>query len=482
MQAAMVWHAHDPKKAVAMQTLRIGTLLTMTFLAGMVVSWLIFLGIILTASASAIFLFLNKGRAFMKTFKRVPAISLFFLWAFTLPLASGCEEKKPAAGPVPISVRYQAVTVERVTLTRELPGRITAFRVSEVRPQVGGIIKERLFDEGVDVAAGQVLYQIDPSLYQAAYNNAKANLNRAMANEEAARLLTERYKNLVKSNAVSKQERDDAIAAYNQVRAEIEGYRETLESAAINLGYTKITAPVAGRIGRSFVTEGALVTQNQAQPLATIQQLSPVYVDVRQSSVQLLEIRQALSAGHLKSGGEDSAKVRLLLENGAPYRRPGSEEWLEGELLFSDVTVDESTGAVSLRARFDNPEGLLLPGMYVRAELIEGVVDNAVLIPQRCVTRDTRNRPQVFVLIPLKDESAASGRYEVAARNVVIDRDHDGRWLLSGGLAEGDLLLVDGLQKVRPGQVVTGLPADADAITQDKRPEGDISPATSGRR
>jgi len=392
--------------------------------------------------------------------------SILFALLLMTPMA-GCDEKKQPEIKSHAGVRYQAVVPERVVLTRELPGRVSAFRVSEVRPQVGGLIRERLFEEGQDVEAGQVLYRIDPSLYQAAYNNARVNLSRAEASEEAARLLAERYGNLARANAISKQERDDAQAAYDQVKAEIEGYREALESASINLSYTQITAPVSGSIGRSFVTEGALVTQNQAQPLAAIHQLSPVYVDVTQSSAQLIKIRQALSSGSLKRAGDDSARVRLRLEDGSLYLKPGTADWLGGELLFSDVTVDESTGAVSLRARFDNPEALLLPGMYVRAELAEGVRDEAIMVPQRSVFRDTRNRPQVFVLTPAPNEPPASGLYEVAPRGVTLDRAHEGRWLLAGGLAAGELVLVDGLQKVRPGQIVAGQPADAEEAAPD---------------
>ena len=385
---------------------------------------------------------------------------LLFFAFMALALGAGCGQEAQNAGPPLALVRYQVVDTEQITLIRELPGRVSAFRVSEVRPQVGGLIQERLFEEGAEVAAGQELYRIDPALYQAAYNNAKANLNRAMANEEAARLLAERYSLLVKTRAISIQERDNAVAAYNQVRAEIEAHRQALESAAINLGYTRITAPVTGRIGRSFVTEGALVTQNQTRPLATIQQLTPVYVDIIQPSIQLVNIKKAMSSGQLQSGGKDSARVRLSLEDGAPYQQPGSAEWLEGELLFSDVTVDENTGAVSVRARFDNPEGLLLPGMYVRAQLVEGVVPEAILVPQRSVARDTRNLPQVFVLTPLNKEGAAADHFAIAVRNVVIDRDHQGRWLVSDGLNRGDLLLVEGLQKVRPGQTVVGTRAE----------------------
>ena len=375
-----------------------------------------------------------------------------------LALLSGCEDK-PAPKQALSEVRYMALSAEEVTLTRELPGRVSAFTVSEVRPQVGGIIQARLFTEGTDVEAGQVLYRIDPVLYQTAYNNAKANLARVRANEEAARLLAERYGQLVRTRAVSRQEYDDALAAYGQARAEIDAHKEALETARINLSYTQVTAPVSGRIGRSSVTAGALVTQNQPSALATVQQISPVYVDVTQSNTQILRLRRALASGRLRSGGPDAARVRLYLEDGSPYIRSGTEnhpQWVEGELLFSDITVDQSTGAVSIRARFDNPEGLLLPGMYVRAVLEEGVLENAVLIPQRSVSRDTQNLPQVHVLTPADPaEAGTPNAYRVAVRPVTIDRDHMNRWLISSGLAPGELLLVDGVQKVRPGQIVS---------------------------
>ena len=389
-----------------------------------------------------------------------------FIWTVLLAVlmqTAGCgnEQQKPAQALS--EVRYIALSGERVTLTRELPGRVSAFTVSEVRPQVGGIIQARLFAEGADVEAGQVLYQIDPVLYQTAYNNAKANLARVLANEDAARLLAERYGRLVRTNAVSRQEYDDALAAYGQARAEIDAYREALETARINLSYTQVTAPVSGRIGRSTVTAGALVTQNQQSPLATVQQISPVYVDVTQSNAQILRLRRALASGQLRSSGPDSTRVRLYLEDGSAYIRNGTEnnpQWIEGELLFSDITVDQSTGAVSIRARFDNPEGLLLPGMYVRAVLEEGVLENALLIPQRSVTRDTQNLPQVHVLTPALnergEEGGAAGAYRVEVRPIAIARDHNNRWLVSSGLAPGELLLVDGVQKVRPGQLVSG--------------------------
>ncbi|MDL2216680.1 efflux RND transporter periplasmic adaptor subunit [Desulfovibrio sp. OttesenSCG-928-M14] len=389
----------------------------------------------------------------------VQKLLLFLSLVFPLLFFSGCKAESPKQ-QILAEVRYADVQAQRLTMTRSLPGRISAFKISEVRPQVGGIIHARLFAEGSEVEAGQVLYQIDPALYQAAYNNAKANLGRVQAEEDAARLLAERYTRLAKTNAVSVQDRDDAVAAYNRLKAEIEAVRETLESASINLGYTRITAPVSGRIGRSAVTEGALVTQNQEFPLARIQLISPVYVDLTQSNAQLLRLRRAFTSGALTHGGVDSARVRLYLEDGSPYIRKngaGQDEWIEGALLFSDITVDESTGTVFLRAKFDNPEGVLLPGMYVRAELIEGVLERAVLVPQKSVGRDARNRPQIFVLAPSSEaQDKDANIFTVEARSVTIERDYGNAWLLGEGLEPGELIVIDGISKVRHGQKVRG--------------------------
>ncbi|MCC8194500.1 MAG: efflux RND transporter periplasmic adaptor subunit [Deltaproteobacteria bacterium] len=396
--------------------------------------------------------------------------SLVALLAFSLAGCGGTSSAAAPSGPSSPEVRYMPVSGKKITLTRELPGRVVPFRVSEVRPQVGGIIKERLFEEGSDVTAGQVLYRIDPALYEAAYNNARAELARTEANLASARLLAQRYAKIVKTNAISKQDYDDAVAAHNQAKATVEAARQALETAKINLGYTEVTASVGGRIGRSFVTPGALATQNQADPLATIQQLDTVYVDVTQSNAELLKLRRALAAGRLRSGGPDSAKVRLVLEDGSPYaeniagmERGETPKWIEGTLLFSDVTIDQSTGAVTMRATFDNPHKILLPGMYVRAVLEEGVSENAVLVPQKSVMRDSRGDPYVYVLTKDKPQNAGDeaqdlngGEYYVARRTISIDRDYQNNWLVTAGLAEGDLLLVDGQQKARPGAIVLG--------------------------
>lgn len=390
-------------------------------------------------------------------------------------LLTACNEQNSVGVTQAPKVRYLELEGKQLTLTKELPGRVSAFMVSEVRPQVSGIILERLFDEGADVEEGQVLYQIDPSLFQATYNNAKANLARAESSLVSARLLANRYASIVKDNAVSKQEYDDAVAAHGAAKAEVEAARAALETASINLGYTKVTAPVSGRIGRSYVTPGALVTQNQGDPLATVQQLKYVYVDVTQSNTELLRLRRAFNAGQLSKSGPDSAKVKLKLEDGSAYARnieeKGEPDWIKGELLFSDVTIEQSTGMVSLRARFDNHENILLPGMYVRAVIEEGVQESAILAPQKSVQRDTRGRPFVYVLSkehPVRATGAdgeqtetisiaGAGQYFVTQRMVEIARDYQNQWLIRSGLDAGDLLLVDGLQKARPGQLVAGI-------------------------
>ncbi|MDR2744635.1 MAG: efflux RND transporter periplasmic adaptor subunit [Desulfovibrio sp.] len=365
-------------------------------------------------------------------------------------------------------IPYSVLAGETIIVTSELPGRVSAFTVSDVRPQVTGIIKERLFEEGADVVAGQALYQIDPVLYEAAYNNAKAELARIQADENAARLLEQRSARLVKTGAAGKQDYDDALAAYNRIRAHIEAAREALETARINLSYTQVAAPVSGRIGRSFVTPGALVTQNQTSPLATIQRISPVYVDVAQPSAELLRLRRDIALGNLRDGRKNAGKVKLYLEDGTPYARLPAKagetpDWIEGEFLFSDITVEQSTGIVNIRAKFDNPEGILLPGMYVKAEIEEGILDNALLVPQKSVTRDLRNLPQVFVLTKHPGagkavENAALGEqeYYIEARSVTIGRDYGNKWLVTDGLAPGELIAVDGLLHLRPNMMISG--------------------------
>ena len=413
-------------------------------------------------------------------------LALGAFWAGSPVLDKGATSDALAAEATPPpAYHYETIQPRKVTLTTELPGRVSAFMVAEVRPQVSGIITERLFTEGSDVTAGQVLYQIDPAIYEAALGNAKAALARAEANEHAARLLAERYNRLVKTNAISKQERDDAEAAYGQALADIEAARQAVETANINLGYTKITAPVSGRISRSMVTPGALATQHQAEALATIQQLDKVYVDVTYSSSELLNLRLALAQGALKTGSPESARAKLRLENGTMYARlPDASEGnqnpqeIEGDLLFSEVTIEQSTGVVAIRALFDNPDKILLPGMYVRAVVEEGTREDGILVPQKAVMRDTRGRSYVYVLTREAPKNAettstlAADNFYVAMRHVQIDRHYNNKWLLSAGLEPGDRVLVQGLQKVRSGQIVTGIegaPASGDDNNEQAR-------------
>lgn len=360
-------------------------------------------------------------------------------------MVAGCGKDSAAVAKTPGTPPEVGVVViqqQKVALTTELAGRTSAYLIAEVRPQVGGIIQKRLFTEGADVKAGEVLYQIDPATYQAAYNSAKAALARVEANLIPARLKSERYKELVKINAVSQQDYDDATAALKQAEADVEAGKAALETARINLAYTKVTAPISGRIGRSSVTNGALVTASQPSALATIQDLSSIYVDVTQSSAELLRLKQNLASGLLKSSGAAQAHVKLLLEDGSVYPLPG-------RLKFSEVTVDQSTGSVTLRAEFPNPKQTLLPGMFVRAVLEEGVSEHATLVPQRGVTRNPAGNAMVMVV--------GSGE-KVEPRTIKVDRTVGDNWLVSEGLKAGDRVILEGLQKARPGTPVKAVP------------------------
>ena len=389
-------------------------------------------------------------------------ITLVLMLALVPLFLSACEDKpRPAGGPA--QVRYLAVQGTKLVMTTELPGRVSAFMTSEVRPQVTGIVQTRLFEEGADVEAGQVLYQIDPALFQAAYNNAEAELQKARANEVSARLLAERYGKIIRSNAVSRQEHDNAVSAWLQAKAAVEASAQALEAARINLEYTRVTAPVRGRISRSFVTPGALVIMNQPQPMAVIQHLDNVYIDITQSSTILLRLRRALAGGEMSPMDVARATVRLKLEDGAPYARPkqggedGEPDWIEGDLLFADVTVDKSAGIVNIRARFDNPYKALLPGMYVRAIFDEGVIEDALLVPQRAVMYDTDGSAYAYVLLKTADTPPGDDIFTVARRPVTMQGNYGTNWLISSGLAPGDLLLLDGHLKTRPGLAVKGI-------------------------
>jgi membrane fusion protein (multidrug efflux system) len=371
-------------------------------------------------------------------------------WVVAAALAAAglaaCGRKSaapPATGPVEVGVVTLAPIA--VTLTKELPGRTSAYRVAEVRARVNGIVQRRLFVEGSDVKQGQPLFAIDPAPYRATLEGAKAQLARAEATAANARLQAERYAELVADNAVSKQEYDNAMAALKASEADLAAGRAAVESAQINLGYTTVTSPVPGRIGRSAVTEGAYVQQAQATLLATVQQLDPVYVDLTQSSAEVLRLRRDLEGGTLQGAGPGQAKVKLVLEDGREYP-------LAGTLQFADVTVDPGTGSIALRAIFPNPRGELLPGMFVRARLDEGVKPEALLVPQQGVTRDQKGLPTALVV---NDEN------KVERRQLETDRTVGDAWLVTAGLKPGDRVIVDGLQKVRPGVEVKAVPASS---------------------
>jgi membrane fusion protein (multidrug efflux system) len=356
-----------------------------------------------------------------------PAVTVLVTAVALATLLSGCSKKEEAAAPAapPPQVGVVTIKAQPYTLTSDLPGRTTAYRIAEVRPQVNGIILKRLFTEGADVKAGQQLYQIDPALYEATANSANATL-------QSAKSLADRYKQLVNEQAVSRQEYDNAKASTLEAQA-------SLQTAQINLRYTKVLAPISGRIGRSDVTEGALVTSGQTNAMATIQQLDPIYVDVTQSSTEMLKLRRDLESGKLQKAGDNAASVKLTLEDGSEYGKPG-------KLEFSEVSVDQATGSVTLRAVFPNPDHTLLPGMFVHAQLQAGVNSKAILAPQQGVTRDLKGMPSALVVN--KDN-------KVEQRQLVANRTAGAYWLIEKGLNEGDRVITEGLQFVKPGAQVT---------------------------
>lgn len=368
-------------------------------------------------------------------------------------LLAGCkpsaeQNQAPVNMPAP-EVNVITLQPQTLTLHTQLPGRTSAFRVAEVRPQVGGIIIKRFFREGSDVKAGQVLYQIDPATYEASLASAKASWERAQASEAIARLKAERYRNLSKTNGVSRQENDDAEASWKQAIADVASAKAAVDTAKINVEYTKLKAPISGRIGKSTVTEGALVTAQQTTALTTIQQLDPLYVDVSQSSSDLLKLKKALADGQLEKAGPQEAKVQLLMEDGSRYGE-------SGKLQFSDVTVDEGTGSVTVRAIFANHDQQLLPGMFVRAELGEASVKDALLVPQLAVSHDPRGKATVLVV-------NAQGQVEQKAFETA--RSVNNSWLIKDGLSAGDQVIVNGSQKVQVGMKVKATPVDIATLT-----------------
>jgi membrane fusion protein (multidrug efflux system) len=372
----------------------------------------------------------------IRLFTRIAAAAL------TLTALAGCGEKTanaqaPAGGMPPPEVAVVTVAPESIAITSELPGRLEATRIAQVRARIPGVVLKRVFEEGSDVKAGDVLFRIDPAPLQAAYNNALAVLARAEANLAQTTTKAQRYKPLVETNAISKQEYDDAVTAQKQATADVASAKAAKETARLNLGYATVTAPISGRIGRAQVTEGALVGQGEATPLAVIQQIDPIYVNVTQSSAELLRLKAAMANGQLKKVGADRASVTLVTEDGQTYPQPG-------KLLFSDMSVDENTGAIMMRAKFPNPDRFLLPGMYARARLEQAINEQAITVPQQAVVRGPDGASVMVV--------GSDGK--VAARPIKTGAAQGGKWTITEGLKTGDNVIVEGLQKIKPGAPV----------------------------
>ena len=349
---------------------------------------------------------------------------------------TACGSKAGPAAPPPTEVGVVTLKTQPVALTAELNGRTSAFLVADVRPQVSGIIQKRLFQEGALVRKGQALYQIDPATYRASLASAQAGMAQAEAALGSAKLKADRYKDLVAINAVSRQDNDDAQAAFQQARANVAAQAAAVQQARINLGYTRVLAPISGRVGKSSVTPGALVTASQATALATVQDLGQIYVDVTQSAADLIKLRRDLAQGQLgRSGGAD---VTLILDDGSTYP-------IMGKLQFSDVTVDPGTGSVGLRAVFPNPNGVLLPGLYVRAKLSKAIAPAAILVPQAAVSRDANGEATVLMV---------DAGDKVASRVIAVSQTVGDSWLATSGVKPGERVIVEGLQKVRPGAPV----------------------------
>lgn len=370
---------------------------------------------------------------FMHPSSKILLLPLLVAW---IAFNEGHAQQPSGPPPPPPAVTVVTLKSESVTLTRELPGRTNPYLVAEVRPQVSGIIKSQLFTEGKMVKAGQPLYQLDDETYQADVNSAKAGLARAQARLEATRLTAKRASELVKANAVSRQEDEDATAALRQAEADVRVAQAAVEGTEVILKRARITAPIDGRVGRSLVTQGALVTANQAAPLATIQQFDPIYVDLTQSSAEILQIRKEVAAGSLASTLH--VPVTILLEDGSEYVQ-------RGRLAFSEVTVDPSTGSTAIRVIVPNPKDVLLPGMYVRAIVSTGRRNNAILAPQQGVTRDPKGNATALIV---------NAENKVEARSIKVSRAIDTKWLVEEGLKSGDRVIVEGVMKVKPGMPV----------------------------
>ena len=369
---------------------------------------------------------------------------------FAVSMLGGCDSQKSAGAPGGAAAqRAPQVSVTEIQPTEldmktTLQGRTAPYLVADVRPQVAGILQKRLFKEGSEVKEGQALYQIDPAVYEAAVASAKAELQRAQAVLYQTRLTANRYAQLVKTNAISKQNNDDAQAAYKQAQAAVAAAEAGLKNAQINLDYTTVRSPISGRIGRSLVTPGALLSAHQAQNMAVVQTLDPIYVDVTQSSKEILSLKKDIAAGKLKTKG-GAIPVTLIMEDGTKYPQTG-------ELTLSEVSVDPGTGTITLRAEFPNPENILLPGMFVRTELPQGTMEKALLVPQRAVMREANGTPYVYVVEDGK----------IAIRRLVTHRTQGQNWIVEEGLKPGEKVVIEGLQRIRPGVPVQIVPTIAE--------------------
>ncbi|WP_369823670.1 efflux RND transporter periplasmic adaptor subunit [Acetobacter sp. DsW_063] len=372
----------------------------------------------------------------------IPTAGLFVL--------AGCERKHAPPAPPPQQVGFVTLKTQAVQLHTQLPGRTEAYEIAQVRPQVNGVIQKRLFVEGSDVTAGQQLYQIDPSFYQSTYDSYLGQLAAAKANLVTAQAKYQRYQSLIREHAISQQELDDAKATYLADQAQVQVAQGQVENAAVNLRYTKVNAPISGRIGRSVITVGALATAGQTNLLTTVTRLDPIFVDVNLPAVELLRFRRELASGQIERAGDNAATVKLTLEDGSSYSLPGTLE-------FSEVNVDTATSTIVVRAKFSNPDKLLLPGMYVHATLDEGMDPNALLVPQQAVSRDAHDAPQVMVL---------TSDNKVAVRTITTQQALGTDWIVTGGVAAGDRVIVTGLQKIHPGDKTTPVPFVDDETTK----------------
>ena len=376
--------------------------------------------------------------------RTLPALVLLGLALAACDKQAPVEEKAP---PRPVSV--ETVRVEPLAISSELSGRILAPRTAEVRARVAGVVLKRVYREGSDVKQGEVLFRIDPAPFQADYDSARAALAKAEANQFQARLQDQRYSELIAINAISRQDYDNARAAALQANADVAAAKAALERARLNLGYATVTAPISGRIGRALVTEGALVGQNESTPLATIQQLDPIHADLTQSTRELNALRRALRAGELQQVGQDQARATLIQDDGTAYPLPG-------KLLFSDISVDPSTGQITLRSEFPNPDLDLLPGSFIRVRLEQAIKQQAISVPQRAILRDSAGQPRVLLV---------DAEQRISERPIVLGSAQQDRWIVSEGLIPGEHVVIEGLQHVRVGDQVHVTPAAKDAAS-----------------